>query len=434
VGVCSDRKNETVDRLMIEHLLAFRPDLVGFNTVTPLIHDTLSCASLIRQHHKGLIIAGGHHATALPELTLERIPELDGVVAGEGEIIMTRLANGENPDTLPGVYWRQGDSLSGSAHELIKDLDSLPFPALDLLDMPFYCRKRGAIVRGKRLSTLSIITARGCYHRCPFCSESLTYGKGVRFHSVDYAVDLMRYMLSKYPVDAFYFHDNDFLADENRAAALCEAMIRSGFDKRMSFVIQARVDRLTPDILSLLKRAGCTMIELGIESFEQKNLDFIGKGVTVQQNEKALNLIEKTGISAHAYMMTGFPGETLEDLEQVLSRIKSIKGDVTFTLSPMTIDPGTRLYRDKGSSFFEINPWTRESVSAYYNQDPLSTLDRGSRKLWMNERGRPWLKSSRRRSFFRRNPFSSMFVLIYEKVMERVKGFVRPNIDHMPRY
>ena len=108
-----------IDNAMVSHSNVFEPDLIGFNTVSPLIHDTVKCASLIRKDYQGLMVAGGHHASALPQLTLERIPELNGVVTGEGEIVLNSLASGDDPSSIPGLWWEKGKSVhNGSAVQI----------------------------------------------------------------------------------------------------------------------------------------------------------------------------------------------------------------------------------------------------------------------------------------------------------------------------
>ncbi len=420
---------EPVDRRMLEHLEAFQPDLLGFNTVSPLIYDTVFCANLIRRNFRGLMIAGGHHATALPEWTLMRIPELDGVITGEGEETLARLADGESFETIPGLTWRKNGTIFGSRHRCIDDLDRLPFAAVDLLDLPFYTKKRSSVGRGRRLSVLSLFTSRGCGHCCPFCSESMAQGKKIRFHSTDYVMDQLRHRLATCGVNGFYFLDSDFLSDPERAAALCEAMIREGLNKRASFIIQARVDGITPGILSLLKRAGCVLVELGVESFVQNHLDFIGKGVAVQQNQEALGMLRKAGMAAHVYMMTGFPGETRSDLEACLERMKAVKGDVTFTLSPLTVDPGTRLYLETGGQWFEEKDWTPSAIGDYYSRSPLSRVSPAEYKQWETEEVRPWMEKNRRKAVWRRNPFFENLTLsgiaLIRHNVNRVRDLIR---------
>ncbi|MGA7875418.1 MAG: radical SAM protein, partial [Desulfoferrobacter sp.] len=243
---------QKVNAAMMEHVRRFNPDLIGLNTVSPLIYDTMECVALLRRQHSGPIVAGGHHANALPELTLQKIKGLTGAIQGEGEPALLALADGQSPSQIPGLWWRNGDSISHNPPQQISNLDSLPFPAYHLLDMSFYTRSNVLTFRGRYLSSISMLTSRGCPKMCSFCSESSTYGKGVRFHSPEYVVDWVRSTLNEYPIQGIYFHDNDFLIDRQRAIEICNDFIRRGFNKRFRWAIQARSDNIDLDILELL--------------------------------------------------------------------------------------------------------------------------------------------------------------------------------------
>ena len=421
---------EMINAGMMERLRSFKPDLVGFNTVTPLIYDTAECAALVRNRFDGLLLAGGHHATALPELTLRNIPQLDGVVQGEGENALLRLAEGENPAHIQGVWWKNNERVGGSAPEQIPDLDCLPFPAFDLLEMPFYIQRGRNAIKGHHLSTAALITSRGCTRRCDFCSEALTYGPGVRRHSPGYVLEMIRRVLTDYPVEAIYFHDNDFLSDGERAAAICERLIDTGLHRRVKFSIQTRVSRLNPDILGLLKRAGCTLVEMGIETASQAELDSVHKGTTVELNERAVEMCRQAGLAVHAYMLTGFAGETGADLEARRRWLKGSPGNLSFSMSMLQLYPGTRLYRERGASFFEHNRWTGEAVSAFYQKDHLSAVPAAERKTWMEHKFLPLQKWRNRTALLRRNPPLAIGRIVLDKA---ARLWRRPGRGNTPR-
>ncbi len=408
---------EQIDARMLQRLHLFQPDLIGLNTISPLIDDTAVCAALIRQQFLGPLLAGGHHATALPELTLEKIPQLNGVVQGEGELALLSLAGGADPSRVPGFWWKNGETISGSAPEQISDLDKLPFPALDLLDMRFYTRPGKNAIRGHYLSAVALITSRGCTRRCSFCTESLTYGQGVRRHSPEYVVEMIRDVLMKYPLEGIYFHDNDFLFDRERAVMICEKMIAAGLHRRIKFAIQTRVNRISLAMLRLLKKAGCTLVEIGFETASQAELDSVRKGTTVAQNSRALELCRRAGLEVHAYMLSGFAGETVADLEARLHWLKRGPPHLTFSMSMLQLYPGTDLYREKGNSFFENGVWTGEKVRAYYQTDHLSAVPAAERRAWMKRRFFPYQRRRDRAAVLRRNPPLKVIRIIVEKAV-----------------
>jgi anaerobic magnesium-protoporphyrin IX monomethyl ester cyclase len=404
---------------MVECIRKFRPDLIGLSTVSQVIYDTAECAALVRSVYAGPLIAGGYHATALPELTLQKIPELDGVVTGEGEVVLSQLADGTPPADLPGVWWRTGQTICPPAApaEQIAPLDDLPLPAYDLMDMGFYAGRTQHSIRGHHLATITLITSRGCYQRCRFCAESLTYGSGVRFHSPAYVLDWIQRAVADYDVEGLHFHDNDFLASESRAREICEGMLRAGWQRKVKWSIQARADRLNPDIAALLKAAGCVLVEIGIETATQAGLNQIGKGTTLEMNSEAVALCHAVGLAVHAYMLTGLENETLADLDRRLAWVKRARPD-SFQWSSLAVYPGTPLYQAKGGNFFAQSAWTKTAVDDYYAADVLSTIPPGQRRTWMARhlnRYLVWLNWQRK---LRALPLPRFLALVCRRLIE----------------
>ena len=375
-----------LDGAMLDEVKRFAPDVVGLGTVSPLIADTVRCAQRIREEFSGIILAGGHHASALPELTLEKIPELDAVVQGEGELVLCRIAAGDPMQEISGLWRRTPQGVVGLPPQQVGRLDDLPFPELSLFDMNFYTSRGANMIRGHYLSTLSLLTSRGCSRRCSFCTESLTYGKGVRFHSTDYVADLVEKVLQDMPqVEGIYFHDNDFLIDRVRVEELCSEFIRRGLNRRFGWAVQARVDRCDEAILSLMRRAGCIAVELGVEASSQTALNSLGKGSTVDQNLAAIRQCQAQGLSVHAYMMTQVAGETVENMNTQLDWLKMAAPN-TFQWSPLNIYPGSQLYRETAENgFFETSPWTEAAVHDYFHTDHYSGMPSGVRAEWMKK-------------------------------------------------
>ena len=421
---------EKIDQAMLNAVKTFAPDVVGLSTISEMVYETAHCAKIIRGSFQGIILAGGHHATALPHITLEKIPELDGVGIGEGEETMLALAEGTKPNELSGILWRHNLKNSNEkeisrAHKTvsgrIKELDLLPFPDFSLFDTEFYTRRTSYVIRGFYMSTLSMLGSRGCNYRCSFCTESLIYGGGVRFHSVDYITEMVERSLSQYrQIEGIYFHDNDFLVDAFRVEQLCRRFIEKGLSKRFSWAVQARADRLEPDLLRLMRKAGCIKIETGVEAVAQKDLDSMRKGTTVALNEKGLRQCRDAGISVHAYLLTSTEGETFDDLEAKLEWLKKNRPD-TFSMAPVLRYPGTLLYREKGSRFFETQDWTRENVLGFYAEDVFSKVMPQDRKHWMQSRFEPFFMKHHWLAHLRLNPAQRFPQMLHEEVLRRLK-------------
>ncbi len=295
--------------------------------------------------------------------------------------------------------------------------------------MKFYTAPGRLAIRSHHLSISSIITSRGCTQKCDFCTESLTYGKGVRTHSPEYIVEWINKLITDYNVEALYFLDNDFLYDRERVQMICEKMIGGALKRKFKFAAQARVNRLDPDILKLLKRAGCIMLEMGFETINQVQLDSVQKGTTADMNSQAIEMCHKQGISVHAYLMHGFKDETLADLEAMASWLKKADKYFTVTLSRLQVLPGTRLYKEYGQSFFENNPWTEKTVNGYFQTDYLSSITLKERNQWLRKNLIPEIRRRNSLSTLKRNSAPVLYQLALTKlkriVIGKKTGFIR---------
>lgn len=277
-------------------------------------------------------------------------------------------------------------------------------------------------IRGHCLSSISLITSRGCDKKCEFCTESLTYGKGVRFHSPQYVIEWVKQTVKDYRVEGVYFHDNDFLVDRERAIQICEGFMANGLHRRLKWAIQARSDRLDREIVGLLKRAGCVVIETGVEAASQKELDAVKKMTTVQANETAIATCRSMGMSVHAYMLTAFEGETIADLETRLNWIKKVR-PTSFSWQSIQINPASPMYRRKQMDFFEANDWTEENVVSYYRLDYLSSIPAEQRRAWMKKNFTLFAKRYRQLSILRRNPLHKLLLLFLDDLWRFMRKF-----------
>lgn len=280
-------------------------------------------------------------------------------------------------------------------------------------------------IRGFFLSSLSMTTSRGCVQHCEFCSESLAFGRGVRFHSPDYVVEGIRTLLAEFPIDGIYFHDNDFLINRERAEKICEAILPLQHEKRFQWAIQARADRIDRDIIRRLKKAGCVLIEIGVESSLQKNLDSIGKKMNIARIEEAIALCRDEGMFVHAYMITGLEGETIDTLKKELAWMKRVKPH-SFSWSSLEIHPGTALYKKKGNRFFELQEWNRETLLRFYKQSLLSTVSLKAKRNWLRKHYVPYhLKIHLWHLFIKNFPRKFFPMLVMQIIREIRKLFDR---------
>jgi len=221
----------------------FSPDLVGLTASTPLIMDALRTVKLIKQVNPNIItLVGGPHPTACPDFTLKQCPELDLVCRGDGEITTLEIANRMPWDKINGISYRKGDKIvTNPARNYIENLDFLPYPARELFDTKFYFRPTNDIMRGFFMVSATIYTARGCPFKCTFCQSpqlaTACRGKYLRLHSPGYITKEIQHLYDKYNVRSIFFADDMFTITKKRGLEICDALIKSGLNKKIKYVV-----------------------------------------------------------------------------------------------------------------------------------------------------------------------------------------------------
>jgi magnesium-protoporphyrin IX monomethyl ester (oxidative) cyclase len=342
------------DQVIVEKLRASGARVVGIgNMFTGIFRGTQECAELARQALPGAkIVLGGVHPSCAPEESAA-IPAVDYVVHGEGEnsfpALLSHLLKGA-ADVPPGLYWKEKNAVRTSGlPEMILDIDSLPMPAYDLLDLPLYRRmaEKAVIQRGEKVElTMPVITSRGCPFHCIFCAAHRLNGRHWRGRSPSRVVDEIEFLYRQYGVRSFSIEDSNFTYDEERAFNICEEILRRGLKIRWNTPNGLRADRITPRLVDAMKRAGCYEITLAAEHGDQEFLSkVIRKGLDLESIFRVGVIIRKAGLSVTCFLMMGFPGETEKELNRTLifGRRLARAGifPLCFICSPY---PGTDLY------------------------------------------------------------------------------------------
>jgi anaerobic magnesium-protoporphyrin IX monomethyl ester cyclase len=330
----------------IEEIKKFRPDIIGLTAVTPSIARTVKLAYMIKKIYPSVsIIIGGPHFTAVPQKTMKDYPVFDYGVIGEGEHtivdLVETLASGRTPSTVPGVAIREnGKIFFSQPRKPITDMDSLPFPSWDLFD-GFPHKYHPALFKYKKLPSTHIISSRGCPNKCIFCDTSV-FSRRIRFHSPEYILGLVDYLVKKFNIKEIIFEDDQFLLKKKRVEKICEGILRSKWD--IAWSCSGRVNSVDDiGLLKLMKHSGCWQINYGIESSDQRILDFAKKEITINQIKKAVRLTHKAGILSKGYFIFGLPYETEKTMRNTIRFAKSIPLDdiSIFMLTPF---PGSEMY------------------------------------------------------------------------------------------
>jgi len=344
----------------VEEILREPPRYLGLSCTTASVENAAAIARAVKEKSpRTLVLAGGPHVTALPGETFERFPAFDFGILGEGEAalpdLLEALEGEQDPGRVESAIYRRGDEIRANPRRrLIENLDTLPFPAFDLL--PHFPRAyRAPFLNYRKGPAAPLISSRGCPQTCTFCDRSV-FGNRYRYFSEEYLGELISSLRRAYGVRHLVFTDDQFAAFRPRLVRLCEKLARGGLDVQWN--CDARVDSVDPELLRLMKRAGCWMISYGIESGSQQILDRIQKGISLEEAERAIRWTKEAGIRAKGLFMIGYPQETAETLEQTLDFILRSPLD-EINLSFLTPYPGTELYRQlKGASEFS-EEWGR---------------------------------------------------------------------------
>jgi radical SAM superfamily enzyme YgiQ (UPF0313 family) len=319
------------------YLAGMRPDILGLSSMAPTIDLAYKTVQLARPYAKHIVM-GGPQISVLGQAIFQQCPELDFGVIGEGEETMVELvgalAAGRSPEGIPGVI---SPDFQGPPRKLIEDLDSLPFPARELLPSGLY---KYPFARHKRVTTL--FTSRGCPYQCIFCDKSV-FGSRWRARSAENILSELDEIVHRHHINSIIIYDDLFTLKKKRVQEICDGIIRRGY--QLDWKCEGRVDLVDLETLNLMKRAGCSMIAYGVESGNQIGLDYLNKKTKLEQIRRAFSLTHQAGIETMAYFILGIPVESFADELETIRFAKEINPTyVQFSsLSPYY---GTRLYQE----------------------------------------------------------------------------------------
>lgn len=317
----------------------FNPKLVILNFSTATYPQDKEFSESIRKMTKAHLTAIGVHVTSLP---LETIidAKLDSVIRGEPEMTALELAEAlrhkKSLKKIKGLSIKGNPSYTNNlARPFMENLDSLPFPARDLLK-----NERYKMPIFNRPYTL-VITARGCPNNCSFCTAGLYYGTKIRMRSPENVLDEVEEVLKIHKIKDITFWADTFTYYKKYVLDICRGIKQRKLKFR--WMCNARVDRVDPEMLKAMYETGCQIISYGVESGVQKILNHIGKNITLKQIRDAFSWTRAAGIETAAHIILGLPGETEETIRETLRFVKEIDPDYVQFYSAIPF-PGTRFY------------------------------------------------------------------------------------------
>ncbi len=329
-----------------------KPDVVGVpSACTMYIPDSFRVCKIAKEVNSGIVtVGGGINFTAATEFYMRMCPELDFVVRGDGEHTMLRLVEalerGERDfSKIPGLAWRDGEEIHVGPEYYIDDLDSLPHPNWDLVDLDKYGLGIFPPSWGKQVM---FTLARGCPYRCNFCVATRGQGR-YRCPSVDWSLEAIRILRRKYDRRMLYINDLCFGVSRDWTEELCKRIIEEKLDVNMCVDMRTDLVVKHKDLLPLMRKAGVRIVCLGVESpleeDEPKYQKKAGGKSPAGMAEEAVKYVKRAGIELWTFNMVGAPWHTPRDIKKILDFADKLDGEVTI-FSIFTPLPGTPLYEE----------------------------------------------------------------------------------------
>lgn len=406
---------------VIEALNNFKPDLVGITTHTAGRHGAILTAKLVKKLRPSCkIVFGGIHPTLMWKQMLENYFHIDYIVRGEGEVTLWELVHGKKIENIAGLCWRKQDkqAVQNKEREFINNLDSIPYPAWDMIDPNDYPPWGDGVynkIDTTKTPRFSMIFTRGCMGRCTFCSSWMVW-RGYRYRTAKNVADEMEMLVKKYNAQHFAFYDDTLTGNKKEIIKFCQEVVK----RKLHVAIHAttRVDQVDYEILKWMKRAGFYEVAYGIESGSPEMLIRINKKTDLAKNLKAAELTHKVGLRVSALIMFGLPQETVKDRILTKKLIKKMRPDRIGTVGVVWIFPGTALYEQaKNAKLIDDSFWLKKKPYYIYRggigKDPINRVAQVKDQIEYLATGTPFEK-----------PIETMFIRLerlYGRISDKIK-------------
>src|SRR5580698_1707625 len=345
--------------MLFHHLRSEKPSVLGVYANLMTRRNVVDILGVAKEAGWRTVV-GGPEPGAYAQEYLEA--GADFVVFGEGEITMQELLQAYRAgasDSVAGIAGiafldENGIMRQTMPRAQIADLDAQPWPARDAIDIQRYVRTwREAHGQG----SVSLITARGCPYKCRWCSHQV-FGMTHRRRNPVIVVDELEFLMQRYSPDMAWVADDVFTIHHGWIRKYAAEMKRRGL--HIPFECISRADRLNEEMLDLLAELGCFRIWIGSESGSQRILDAMERGVKVEQVQKSIELSRARGIQAGMFLMWGYEGEQLADIEATIEHVKRSQPDIFFTTVAYPIK-GTPYYERTRDRLVQLKPWSESS-------------------------------------------------------------------------
>ncbi len=323
-----------------ENILSFfekSSDIIAISCMSNLLPQLiLSINELKKRYPEKIIILGGPGPTVVAEEILKTSANVDIIVKGEGEKtiveLMDYLERNKDLKDVKGIVYREGNKIrTNPPRPRIENLDDIPFPAYDKIDINEY-------------DIVSIASCRGCVYRCKFCPIPSFWNNRIRCRSLENVIEEIKLICDGYKRNYIKISDNVFHINKKRVFDFCNKLKKEKID--INWGCFGKIDLMNEKIMKKMSESGCNSIYYGIESGSDKVLKMINKGFSVKMAEDVLIKSKKYFSEIIASFIWGFPFETIEDFKKTIRLVEKLifKSDINLSLSFLIPQIGTPLY------------------------------------------------------------------------------------------
>ena len=358
----------TASRQSVDTLMAaldregFVPTLILFPSTTPTLAADVDAMAKLRARYGAPMFCFGPHASTTPAESMARAPQVDGMFVGEPEDAVLELAALSSVNEIGNVAaltYRRGDEvIPHRAHGSFTGFLTAPVPAWDLLDLSQYSLPL------VNKSYVIVETSRGCPYTCDFCVAPIHQGHKFRERSATAIVDEMAFIVRTHGVKFFYLWGDTVTLNVKSFSAICEEIIARGLD--VQWFGNARADNLQdPEFVDRLKRSGCWMLALGIETESDDTRKDMMKRLESEKIRTALINMRAAGVKSFGFFILGYPGEDVAALDRTIGYAIDLDPDFA-NFYPAVPYPGTELYnKAKRDGLLASEDWTKMEYSYY---------------------------------------------------------------------
>ncbi len=310
-------KNESPESLA-RQAADFGADIVGLSSFTTTAYLLPEMSRCMREAlPEALLLLGGPHVSAAGADAMEGV-DVDAGVPGEGEISFERIIHawrdGEDFSSIPGLLWRNdaGEQVVNPGPvEVVQDLDSLPMPAYDLIDLESYWQRQ-SIAPFRPRKYASLVSSRGCPYRCMWCHK--IFGKRIRMHSAERIVEEMAHLQKTYGIEDFEFLDDNFNFKADRVVRFADVLKSRNLKTRLAFPTAVRGDLVTEEVVEAMHSSGMYFCGFSLETGSPRLQEYTHKRLNIPKFLKGVEMVADRHVYITGFCMMGFPTETEEEL------------------------------------------------------------------------------------------------------------------------